>query len=583
MKKFIFKSLRTLLLSSSILVVAPLGFANADLEDTVGNSGLSGSFLASRVAIDDNDDSAAVKFLERAVSLDPDNEKLKLDFFTALVSNGRLEEAAELSAATPEMSTKLNLTGHVMAADEIRKRSWKAAALALKDVAGVDLDKTLREITLAWINVGERNFEEALVRVDDLQGPEWIQAMKSYHSGLIAAASGDDEAAAVHFQAVLDRRAIISVLTETYIRAVEAMVRNRSKAGDLEKARATLDFGLSLLPNHAPFVRLQEELNKEAVRADLITTPQQGAAELFYNIASAIQRDGAGEVAKAYLQIANHLAPKSDVIQVGLAELYLRQGFYETSNSYYEQISETSPFYRIARLEKASNLARLERKEEAISELRELIAEEPDDLTGYMTLGDIFSREKRYREAAEVYDAAVETLDEVKPFHWRLFFRRGIAYERLKEWETAEPNFKQSLELSENQPEVLNYLGYSWIDQGINLEEGMEMIRKAVELRPRSGFIVDSLGWAHYRIGQYEDAVRELERAVQLMPQDPTINDHLGDAYWKVGRKLEATFQWKIALASKTPPENPEEIERKLVEGLVEPEKKEAKDEAKAE
>jgi len=168
-----------------------------------------------------------------------------------------------------------------------------------------------------------------------------------------------------------------------------------------------------------------------------------------------------------------------------------------------------------------------------------------------------------------LYDVAVEKLGVPKRNNWNLFFRRGIAYERLKEWGKAEPNFLKSIELSENQPEVLNYLGYSWIDQGINLQKGMEMIRKAVELNPRSGFIVDSLGWAYYRLGQYEDAVRELEQAVTLMPNDPTINDHLGDAYWKVGRKLEATFQWKIALSSKTKPENPELIRKKLEKGLL--------------
>lgn len=577
MRKTISRILNVLLLSSSMLVVGPLGFASADLDETVSVSGLSGSYLASRVAIDDNDDAAAVQFLERAVSLDPENQKLLLDYFAALVSNGRVEDAADLISDNPDLAGKLNLAGHVVAADEMRQRSWKKATAALGNVAGVDLDKTLREITLAWIAAGQRNHEEALVRIKDLTGPEWIQAMKSYHSGLIAAAAGNDDAAMEHFQAIIDKRSIISVLTETYIRAIEAMVRNRSKVGDLEKARSTLDFGLSLLPNHSPFIDLEEKLDNEAVLADLISSPQQGAAELFYNIASAIQRDGSSDVAKAYLQVANHLAPKSDVIKVGLAELYLRQGYYDRSNGFYEQITPESPFFRISRLEKASNFARLERKEEAISELKTLIEQNPSDLSGYMTLGDIFAREKRYREAADTYDTAVAQLDQYLPFHWNLFFRRGIAYERLKEWDRAEPNFKQSLELAPNQPEVLNYLGYSWIDQGINLEEGMDMIRKAVELRPRSGFIVDSLGWAHYKIGQYEDAVRELERAVQLMPQDPTINDHLGDAYWKVGRKLEATFQWKIALAAKTPPDNPEAIERKLAEGLVDPEKDEAK------
>jgi len=579
MKNQVVRFLALSLLASTAVFNAPQAYANKELSETVETSGLSGSFLAARVAIDDNDDTAAVQFLERALALDPDDEKLKQDFFVALVSNGRLTEAAELARNMENLGSINNLAGYVLAAESMRKRSWKNVGDALKDVAGVDLDKTLREITRAWALHGEGKTDEAIARIEELDGPEWIAVMKNYHAGLIANAGGKHDMAATKFQAVLDNRAVITVLTETYIRALEAMVRNRSKVGDAEKAKEVLDYGLSLLPSHTPFQRMEEQLAQEQVLKPLLTTPQQGMAELFYNIASAIRRDGADSFSKNYLQIAGSLAPKSDVIQIALAELYLRQGDYEKSNKFYDAVPQNSPFIRIAKLESATNLSRLEKKEEAIEALRALIESDPDDLTGYMTLGNVFAREERYREAAEIYDKAVEIIGEPKSYHWNLFFRRGIAYERLKEWEKAEPNFKQSLELSENQPEVLNYLGYSWIDQGINLDEGMEMIRKAVELRPRSGFIVDSLGWAYYRLGEYEKAVTELERAVQLMPQDPTINDHLGDAYWKVGRKLEATFQWKIALASNTPPDNPELIEKKLKEGL-QPEQKDA---AKAE
>lgn len=579
MKKQIIKLVAISLLASSALFNLSHANANNELLETVEITGLSGSILAARVAIDDNDDDAAVQFLERAMALDPDDEKLKQEFFEALVSNGKLNEAAEIVRNTEKLGNRKNLAGYVLAAESMRKRSWNNVDDALKDVAGVDLDKTLREITRAWALQGAGKTDEAIARIDELGGPEWIAVMKNYHSGLIAHAGGKLDLAATKFQAVIDNRAVISVLTETYIRAVEAMIRNRSKAGDTEKARETLDYALSLLPSHSPFQRIEAQLNEEEVLKPLLTTPQQGMAELFYNIASAIRRDGADSFAKNYLQLAGYLAPKSDVIQIGLAELYLRQGDYEKSNSFYDAVSDASPFKRIAKLESATNLSRLEKKEEAIAALQALIESDPSDLTGYMTLGSVFAREERYREAADTYDKAVGIIGEPKSFHWNLFFRRGIAYERLKEWEKAEPNFLQSLELSENQPEVLNYLGYSWIDQGMNLDEGMDMIRKAVELRPRSGFIVDSLGWAYYRLGEYEKAVKELERAVQLMPQDPTINDHLGDAYWKVGRKLEATFQWKIALAAKTPPDDPALIEKKLVEGL----QPEAKDAAKAE
>ncbi|MEM9279005.1 MAG: tetratricopeptide repeat protein [Pseudomonadota bacterium] len=576
MLKTITRALKVSILSALIVVAGSLGFASADLVQTVKESGLSGSFLASRIAINDQDDDAAVSFLEKAATFDPDNTKLKQDLLAAFVTNGRIDDAGKI-AREIEGGGNRNLIGFVKATQELKKRSWNKVPSALKDVAGADLDKTLREITLAWALSGERKTEDALAKLNDLDGPEWIKVMRDYHTGLVAEAGGNSDLAAEKFQAVIDNRAVISVLTETYIRAIEARVRNRSKAGDREEALETLDYGQTLLPDHAPFEVLREALTDQQTLTPLLTSPQDGVAELFYNISTALRRDGSGSFAKSYLQLSSYLSPESDVITVALAELYLRQSNFEKSNEFYDRITQESPFYRISQLERASNLSRLDKKDEAIEGLTALIEQQPDDLAGYMVLGDIYNREKRYREAAETFDKAVTIIGLPETHHWNLFFRRGIAYERLKEWEKAEPNFKKSLELSANQPEVLNYLGYSWIDQGINLEEGMEMIRKAVELRPRSGFIVDSLGWAHYRLGDYEEAVQELERAVQLMPQDPTINDHLGDAYWKVGRKLEATFQWKIALAAKTPPDNPELIEKKLVEGLVDDEKDEAK------
>ena len=571
------KALQVLLLSSALVVMSAFGFATADLNEAAKNAGLSGSYLAARVALDDNDDAAAVTFLERAISFDSENTRLRRDYFTALTANGRIEEAASILNEAPQITSKLNLAGFTISAVEIRKRSWKKASSALKDITGAELERILREVMLAWISAGERNFDEAFARLEDLSGSEWILALKDYHGGLIASVAGKDELAKDYLQNVIDKDVILGVLTETYLRAIEAMVRNRIKVGDVESARSLLENGLTKIPEYAPFIQLKKNLDENLVLTGLIKTTQEGTAELFYNLASAIQRDSNGETAKIYYQIAQYLAPESDEISIGLAELYLRQRNFERSNSFYEKVDETSPFYRLSRLEISTNLARLDRKDEAIEELQRLIEENPNDLTGYMALGSILSREKRYREAAETYDNAVSNIDEFLPFHWDLFFRRGIAYERLKEWQKAEPSFQRSLELSANRAEVLNYLGYSWIDQGVNLDEGMDMIRRAVQLRPKSGFIIDSLGWAYYRIGEYEKAVRELERAVQLMPSDPTINDHLGDAYWQVGRKLEATFQWKIALAAETPPEDPEEIERKLKEGLKKPEKNEAK------
>jgi Flp pilus assembly protein TadD len=152
---------------------------------------------------------------------------------------------------------------------------------------------------------------------------------------------------------------------------------------------------------------------------------------------------------------------------------------------------------------------------------------------------------------------------------WSTYYARGISYERAKQWPKAEADFKKALELFPDQPLVLNYLGYSWVDQGMNVPEAFKMLRRAVELRPTDGYIIDSLGWAYYRLGQYPEAVRELEKAIELKASDPVNNDHLGDAYWRVGRKLEAKFQWNHARDLNPEPEDLERILKKIEHGLT--------------
>ena len=208
---------------------------------------------------------------------------------------------------------------------------------------------------------------------------------------------------------------------------------------------------------------------------------------------------------------------------------------------------------------------------EFVGELEALAVREygPDwERRGLIALGGVYSSKDDFRSAADLYDKAVAVLKTPTAANWNIFYQRGIAYERLKEWPKAEPNFKKALALYPDQPQVLNYLGYSWVDQGMNLKEALAMIQKAVDLRPSDGYIVDSLGWAYFKLGRFDDSVREMERAVSLKPEDPVLNDHLGDAYWRVGRKLEATYQWRTARDLKPDPDVLAAVQRKLLEGL---------------
>lgn len=300
----------------------------------------------------------------------------------------------------------------------------------------------------------------------------------------------------------------------------------------------------------------------------LVATPQEGAAEMLYGIGAALGRRGGDDPGLIYLQLALYLAPNHPMALLSLAELYEQLKKHQLAIKAYEQIPQDSPLRRNAEILLASNLDTLDRPDEAKKRLEKLIAEKSDDLEAIMALGNILRVRKQYGECAKVYDRGVATITKPEKQHWSIYYLRGMCYEREKQWSKAEADLQMALKLYPDNPDVLNYLGYSWIDQGTNLEEGMRMIRRAVEQRPEDGYIVDSLGWAYYRIGNYEEAMKALEKAVEYKPFDPTINDHLGDVYWRLGRNIEAMFQWSHARDLKPEPEDLAKIQEKLKSGL---------------
>jgi tetratricopeptide (TPR) repeat protein len=554
--------------------------ASTDADDrtaiaaTVADASLAGSLLAAQIAARANDDEAAVAFYQRSLALDPNDAAIRELLFLALTANGRIAEAIQTGTDLPEGGNARDVARLVNAIDAAKRKSWDRVGELLQGRRTGELDRLVEETIKAWATLATGDSAKALETLKALQGADWIALIRDYQIGLLQMQAGNGAEGIASFEAATKNEVAAAVLTETYMRAIEAQVRLQYAQGDVEGAKKTLARGLNLVPNNPPLRQLERIMGEGKPMPALVTSPQQGIAEILYNIGTALSRQGGTPFAQSYLQLAKYINPTSDATLMALAAVYESNKFHERANGEYAGIAPESAYYRRARLEKALNLNEMKRIEEAKVELRALVDSDPDDITAYLTLGSVLAQHEEYKEAAAIYDAAVARLPNPESHNWNLFYRRGIAYERLKEWDKAEQNFRKSLELSPRQADVLNYLGYSWIDMGIHLDEGMDMIKKAVDLKPRSGFIVDSLGWAYFRLGKYEDAVRELERAVELMPSDPVVNDHLGDAYWKVGRKLEAVFQWNHALASEPEAADEAKIREKLKVGLV--------DEAKA-
>ncbi|MER9232283.1 tetratricopeptide repeat protein [Mesorhizobium sp. M0622] len=528
----------------------------------------SGAYLAARIAEGDNDLNSAISYYKQALAFDPNDTGLQQSLMLSLIAQGRFDESlvyADKLKAVPDVERFSRLA---LAIDSFHKKDFSKAEYWLKLSLESDLDRLISGVMTGWAKQGAGDAREAMASIDKLQGPDWFGLFKSFHRALIADASGLPDRADALYTATLQDTAAGGAAPETWMRNAQAYASFLARKGDKAKALSVLDQAETFAPGKIEIAALRNKINKGEKIEPFVAGPSDGASEILLDLATALNRGGGEPFVRLYLQYALALRPDNDAALVQLAAVAEQLKDGEGAIALYRRIPAGSPLKELSDLQLGLNLADLDRKDEAIAYLKAIVDAHPDDMRAYLALGGVYSSKEDFRSAANLYDKAVEVLKTPTSANWNIFYQRGIAYERLKEWPKAEPNFRKALELYPDQPQVLNYLGYSWVDKNMNLKEGLAMIQKAVDLRPSDGYIVDSLGWAYYRLGQFDDAVREMERAVSLKPEDPVLNDHLGDVYWRVGRKLEATFQWNQARDLKPDPDVLAALQQKLMKGL---------------
>jgi len=294
-----------------------------------------------------------------------------------------------------------------------------------------------------------------------------------------------------------------------------------------------------------------------------VASAADGLAEAFFGAAGTMRQGNAPDLALLFSQFALDLKPDFPLARLMAGDVLSGMGQLRASSEAYNHLPDTSPLYPSAQLRVSHNDEDLGDIDQAVRRLDRLIDRKMDQADALLALGDLYRRQRRWQEAIKAYDRALPLLQGT-PGEWPVFYARGVALERANQWPRAEADLLHALELQPNEPQILNYLGYSWVEQGTNLPRATQMIERAVLLRPSDGYIVDSLGWAFYRGGQYDRAVEMLQRAVTLVPGDATINDHLGDALWRAGREEEARFQWQHALLSDPDPELRAQLDAKL-------------------
>jgi tetratricopeptide (TPR) repeat protein len=520
-----------------------------------------GSYLAARHASQQRDAAAAAAFYGSALRHDPKNSELLDRTFLSLLVGGDIDGAMKYAERLVRADKKDRVAELVLGVSALKHKQYNAARrdLALS-VRGPITDLTATLLS-AWSLYGAGETKAAVATIDRLTGPDWYAIFKDLHVGLILDLAGNRREAG-------KRLAHAYTLESSALRVVEVYGSWLSRNASAQQALAVFEAFDKVLPRHPLVVEAMNRLKANEKLPQLVTTPQAGAAEALYGLGASLGRRGGEDLGLVYLQLSLYFAPNHPLALLSLADLYESLKKPAMAIKAYERVPTNSPLHRDAAIQMAANLDTLGRSDEAEKHLDALIKEHPDDLEAIMALGNILRGHKKFAECADIYSKGIATIAHPEKANWVAFYFRGICYERSKQWPKAEADLKKALDLFPEQPHVLNYLGYSWIDQGVNLDRGMDMIKRAVQQRPDDGYIVDSLGWAYYRTGNYEEAVKQLERAIELKPEDPTINDHLGDAYWRVGRTLEAKFQWAHARDLKPDPEDLPKIEAKLENGL---------------
>lgn len=522
---------------------------------------LAGNYLSAVVAGNSRDTSAAAFFYSEALRDDPRSNDLVDRAFVALLAEGAYPEALRLADRIVLREPNHGLAQLALATRDIRSKTYQKARARLasngKGRAAADLTGAL---LTAWTWLGSGNLKKALATVDAIKGEEGVSTFRDFHAGLIADLGGDTAEAE-------KRLAAAYKLESKTLRMVDVYARFLARHGKTAEAKRILEDFNTSLPRHPVILDTLKRIEEGKPIEPAVASVQAGAAEVLYGLGAAGNRQGDELAAMLYLRLALWLEPANGLAIVTLADVYDRLKQAERANDTYEMVPEGSALRHSAELQMALNLEQLDRKDEAIQKLEKVIATDPKDIDALNALGNVYRARKNFNKAAETYTRALDAIEKQDAGYWSMYYFRGISYERTKQWQKAEADFKKALELYPDQPMVLNYLGYSWVDQGMNLDEAFTMLKKAVEQRPMDGYIVDSLGWAYYRLGRYDEATRLLEKAVELKPSDPTINDHLGDAYYRVGRKLEATFQWNHARDLKPEPDDLPAILKKIERG----------------
>ncbi len=525
-----------------------------------------GNYLAARVAEAEHDTLAASTFFLETLRSDPHNMDLVERAFVATLANGDAQDSFALAQKVLSRQPRNSTARLALAVRDIKAKSYAAARSEL-NISGAARERDLTAVLLtAWSYEGSGDVKRAVALVDTLSEPSFA-VFRDFHAGLMLDAAGRTAEAGKRLQAAY-------AADQSTLRLADAYARNLDRQGKAAEAKSVYEAFNRAQPRQPIVLAALADLAAGRKLEPLVKDASGGAAEVLYGLgayglgSSNNGQQGDEIAAMVFLRLALFLEPDHALALDTLADAYARLKQDEAAIDVYDETPDASPMRVNADIHIALLRDALGKSDDALKRLQAIISDHPQSVEALSALADIERSRKDFAKSADAYTRVLALTGSNEKSQWAIHYFRGVDYERAKQWDKAEADFKKALDLYPEQPLVLNYLGYSWVDQGVHLDEAFKMLRRAVELQPEDGYIVNSLGWAYYKLGHYDEAVKLLERAIELKPGDPVINEHLGDAYWRVGRKLDATFQWNHARDLNPDPEDLPKILSKIDKGL---------------
>ena len=525
-----------------------------------------GAYLAGRVAHLRQDFNSAADYYMISLQTDPENAELLERIYVILASQGRVSEAAKFAKQSQQKGDTNNFTHIIIAVDDAKAGRYPQALASLKKLGGNPVyTKFITPLLASWVYVGMGNQEKAIETISILNEDKGFKSLYHFHAGMIEDYFGNNKEAQKHYEVLINDEK-----TEMSFRTLQVISNFYIRTGQKEKAVALLErfnselLFLDMIQNLAQKTANATQENTQAI----IDSSDIGLSEALFSIAANMRQISSGtDIAHIFICLSIYSNPNYDLAQLMLADILESREMYQDAIDVYDEISSTSESYNTVQIKKAADYVLMEDYKAAEILLKTIIKKDPNSFQANLDLGDVMRLRGKYADAIEYYGKALSLMDPNNPQAWIIHYALGIAYEQNGDWEQAESSLKQALILSQNHYYVQNYLGYSWLKQGKNIEDAMSLIVDAYNQAPSDGHITDSLGWAFYKIGNYEEAVFYLEKASELEPANALISDHLGNAYWQNGRKAEAVFQWNHTLKMK---DDSHEVDMKKVEEKIE-------------